>query len=580
MQRPFSIFCDWSMHDELGDAIELDEAMTLSALDTLERWQREFGVRFDYYLLDAFWFDPAAAYIAFKQPHWPRGFEAARARITGLGMKPGLWYDVNASFLKPAAWRASLDKSGRAHSLAEGPYAAGLEAAWRYAIEKWHVRLFKLDFTNFYCQAAGSILAPEENYARSVATLRMILGGLRREYPDLAVIAYNGMERRPGYLGSPIGMPIKQGFDLSWLDVCDYLYSGDPRPSDLPRSDLRRSIDIFQDHQVWCMAQNGFPFERVDDHGCMVGSTNTAFYQGRHGFRRTYLASLARGGQRDSYYGDPALVDDDDVRFLKAARQLYFSAFHRGLTTAWQGSEPGLAPWHGCLTGGAAAGLLYLVNGSCTCQQIEIQLPGLRLARVLYADAALSLPLAVGAERLLVELLPEQMAVVGLGEYADPANDLGVNRDSLQMRTMQPLSLTWNWVSADELEAAYRGAWPSGAQLLVYAQTRTHPQATPWKLAGAGLPERFGQEMTNKGERPPSSIAQKQVEIQVMTTRGDVSPSDEIPAVPIWAGISWVARRYILDNEDTNTGITIRIHQNLDPRREIVPYAYIVTSTA
>ena len=578
MRRPFSIFCDWSMHDELGDAIELDEAMTLSALDTLERWQREFAVRFDYYLLDAFWFDPSAPYTAFKQPHWPHGFETARARILELGMKPGLWYDVNASFLKPAGWSASLDKASRAHSLAEGPYAVGLEAAWRYAIEQWDVRLFKLDFTDFYCQSATSTLPPEENYARSVAVLRVILSRLRREYPDLAVIAYNGMERWPGYLGSPVGMPIRQGFDLSWLDVCDYLYSGDPRPGDLPRTDLRRSIDAFQDHQVWCMVQNGFPFERVDDHGCMVGSTNTAFYQERHGFRRTYPASLARGGQRDIYYGDPALVSDDDVRFLSATRQLYFSAFGRGLTTSLQGGEPGLSPWHGALTGGATAGLLYLVNGSCASQQIEIQLPGLRRARVLFADATLSLPLAVGAERLLLELLPEQMAVIGLGEYADAAFELGVNADSLQMRSMQPLSVTWNWSNADELEATYLGPWQPGAQLLVYAQTRTHPQATPWKLAGAGLPERFGQEMTNKGERPPSSIAHQQVEIRVTTAYGDLSPCDEIPAVPIWAGISWVARRFALDEAVTRAGITIRIRQKLDPRREIVLHVYTVTS--
>jgi hypothetical protein len=26
-------------------------------------------------------------------------------------------------------------------------------------------------------------------------------------------------------------VPLKQGFDLSWLDVCDFLYSGDPRPT-------------------------------------------------------------------------------------------------------------------------------------------------------------------------------------------------------------------------------------------------------------------------------------------------------------------------------------------------------------
>ncbi|MCE5258503.1 MAG: hypothetical protein LLG44_05505 [Chloroflexi bacterium] len=577
MRRPFSIYCDWAMHDELGDAIELDEAMTLRALAVLERWQRELGLRFDYYLLDAFWFEPAAPYTAFKKPHWPDGFERAHERIAALGMTPGLWYDVNASWLNPPEWRGSLSAKGRGHSLAEGPYADGLEAAWRYAIETWGVRLFKLDFANFYLQKADSALCPEENYARSCDTLRNILRRLRRAYPDLAVIAYNGFERWPGYLGSPIGLPLKQGFDLSWLEVCDYLYSGDPRPSDLPRSDLRRSIDIFQDHQVWVMRQNGFPFERIDDHGCMVGSSNTAFYQGSHGFRRTYLGSLARGGQRDIYYGDPALLSDDEARFMAAARALYFGAFQNGLTTALLGGEPGVSAWHGTVTGGAAAGLVYLVNGSCSRQQVRLGLPGLRNARVLYADDALALPLAVGAEQLLVELLPEQMALIGLGTYSSENCVLGTCHDSPQALSIRPLPLTWEWTSADTLTAAYQGSWEPGTQLLVYAQACSHPQATPWKLAGSGLPERFGQEMTNKGERPAASCAHRQVAISVRTSAGELAPCRELPSVPIWAGISWVGRCYTVTTTAAQAGITLDVQQHLDPASLIVPYAYVVT---
>ncbi|MHB9033783.1 MAG: alpha-amylase family protein [Anaerolineae bacterium] len=577
MRRPFSIFCDWAMHDELGDAIELDEPMTLRALDVLERWQREFGLRFDYYLLDAFWFDPAAPYTALKKPHWPAGFEHARHRMLALGMKPGLWYDVNASWLNAPEWQGSLSARGRGFSLAEGPYAASLERAWRYALETWEVRLFKLDFANFYIQKAGSELTPEENYARSAAVLRDILGRLRREYPDLGVIAYNGFERWPGYLGSPIGLPLKQGFDLSWLGVCDYLYSGDPRLSDLPRSDLRRSIDIFQDHQVWVMRRNGFPFERIDDHGCMVGASNTAFYQGSHGFKRTYLGSLARGGQRDIYYGDPSLLNDAEVRFMTASRRLYFGAYERGLTSSWVGGEPGYSAWHGVLTGGAASGLFYLVNGSCSRQQVKLELPGLRRAAVLCADLALDVPLAVGAEQLTVEVLPEQMVLVGLGEYADAGSSLGICADSLQPAEMRPLTITWEWAAPDLLRGSYQGSWQAGASLLVYAQACMHPQATPWKLAGAGWPERFGQEMTKAGERPATSAAHRQVEITVETGTSAFPSVSELPSVPIWAGISWVGRYYQIEESDAKQGFTITIRQRLEPLREIIPSAYMVT---
>lgn len=96
--RPFSVYCDWGLHDELGDNIELDEKMTLEVLDRLKYW-REKGVTFDYYLFDAFWFDPSGDYKQFKKTHWPSGFEKVRGIIEELGMKPGLWFDVNGFYL-------------------------------------------------------------------------------------------------------------------------------------------------------------------------------------------------------------------------------------------------------------------------------------------------------------------------------------------------------------------------------------------------------------------------------------------------------------------------------------------------
>ena len=127
--------------------------MCLTALKTLRRWKQQFGVGYDYFMLDAFWFDMKRPYDTFKKPHWPNGFERVRDEALELGMNPGLWYSVNAHKFKVPAWQGSLD-GGEGHSLAHGPYAAELEKAWRYAIENWHVRLFKLDFAN--CGGCGA----------------------------------------------------------------------------------------------------------------------------------------------------------------------------------------------------------------------------------------------------------------------------------------------------------------------------------------------------------------------------------------------------------------------------------------
>ena len=35
LNRPFSIYCDWALHDEIGDNVELDEEMALEVLEKL-----------------------------------------------------------------------------------------------------------------------------------------------------------------------------------------------------------------------------------------------------------------------------------------------------------------------------------------------------------------------------------------------------------------------------------------------------------------------------------------------------------------------------------------------------------------
>jgi hypothetical protein len=43
---------------------------------------------------------------------------------------------------------------------------------------------------------------------------------------------------------------------------------------------------------VWLFNKGAnIPLDRIDDHGCMTGGTNTSFYQGAYGFRRSYLAN-------------------------------------------------------------------------------------------------------------------------------------------------------------------------------------------------------------------------------------------------------------------------------------------------
>ena len=219
MRKPFSIYSTWGLQDELGDRVELSEALARKALQGLRRWRSQAGIQQDIFALDAFWFDPRQGYRHFKQPHWPNGFEPLLGEILELGMKPGLWYSVNGASLDVPAWQASRAADGKSFSLADGPYAEELHAALLYAAEHWQVRLFKFDFAGFFTAAAGVVRAPEETYRLSVDRFSEILRDLRRRFPDIWTISHCGFARNHG-LSTP-GTPELLATDPAWLEVMD-----------------------------------------------------------------------------------------------------------------------------------------------------------------------------------------------------------------------------------------------------------------------------------------------------------------------------------------------------------------------
>jgi hypothetical protein len=54
---PIVVYNNWSAYDELSDNIPLTEQLAMKELDEVLRLRR-LGLRFDYYTIDAFWFDP------------------------------------------------------------------------------------------------------------------------------------------------------------------------------------------------------------------------------------------------------------------------------------------------------------------------------------------------------------------------------------------------------------------------------------------------------------------------------------------------------------------------------------------
>ena len=561
LEKPFSVYCDWGLHDELGDNIELDEKMTLSVLDRLEYW-REKGVTFDYYLFDAFWFDPNGDYKQFKKTHWPNGFEKVREKIESLGMKPGLWFDVNG-FTSPKneAWKESLSTDGRSYCLFDGPYASGFYDALVYAYKDWGIRMFKLDFANFRAvtpRLEGKY-TEDDIYLKNTSALKEILKTFKSNSPEAVILAYNGYELIPGYITNT-SLPIKKGIDPSWLEVFDYMYSGDPRPADTPCISFRRSLDLYQDHMVYKFNYSGLPFYRIDDHGCMIGDTNTIYYLGKKSWRRSWIMTLIRGSKKAHLYGNLHLLDDSDIEFLKSSRDLFFSLYKDGLETSIIG-VPLRDPWHGFLLGGSANGLLALVNSSPVSQFIEMHLPGIRKAKVLFKDAGRNIDMEISSDEISLVLAPEQMVLLGLGEMAD-SEDLGECRDEPVPIEERNANIVFRRISQNEFE----GIWnPTDDQFLrIAVQVFQNSTALRLKAQKDGI----------KGKEP---AIQDYISVSAYQEGLEIPVYGWEPDRAVWSGCSWMNVLYDIRRLDKDKPLKIHIRSSVESSHNLKISAWVLS---
>jgi hypothetical protein len=143
LQAPISVYNNWSSYDELSDNIPLTEKLAMRELDELLRLKRA-GVRFDYYMMDAFWFAPDGAYRDWRKPNWPNGPDAWIKKCRDNGVLPGLWFSTNTLVKIQAApaWKNSLNANGSAMSFSEG----GFLPDFMSVLQHWYdrgIRMFK-----------------------------------------------------------------------------------------------------------------------------------------------------------------------------------------------------------------------------------------------------------------------------------------------------------------------------------------------------------------------------------------------------------------------------------------------------
>jgi hypothetical protein len=393
---------------------------------------RKAGARFDYYLMDAFWYARDGAYRTWRKPHWPNGPDAWLNACAENDIKPGLWVAGNTTHSHDpvAAWQDSLTADGHALCLFKG----GFLPHFLESLHLWYergVRLYKFDFMNLGAATPELEygMLPSEIRAANITVLQAGLKAFRQQHPDIVFIAYNGFEEHPptahGLYGTQnnTSQPFRKTVDTKWLEVFDSLYCGDPRPADVPAMNFWRAKDIYSDHMVRIYEMNGLPLQRIDNSGFMIGTTGTCYYRKTAAWQGMLLLSLARGGWVNTYYGNLDLLSDEQAVWFARVQALYLKLQQYGRFQTF-GALPGTAQPYGFAAEDASGGLYAVVNPSQSVQRVALPTTNAH-ADVLFCDSGYTPTITKGQ----VTLGPEQLVLVGTGEFAKSQSPLSQQMD-------------------------------------------------------------------------------------------------------------------------------------------------------
>lgn len=527
LQSPIWVYNDWSAYDELSDEVPLTEELAMRELNELVRLKRA-GAKVDYYVMDAFWYDPDGGYRTWRKD-WPDGPDVWLKGCLENGIKPGLWFGTNSLVhLNPAEkWRDSLTAKGGSMALSRG----GFLDDFADVLQSWYdrgVRLFKLDFADFDAAAKGDDLAGPRLSQRNRNALMAMLGAFRRRNPDVVLVAFNGFVGDVETAKSSV-----LHSDVRWLDVFDTLYAGDPRPANVPEMNFWRSVDIYSDRMVRRLELAGVPLERIDSTGFMIGDTGTIYGRRTAGWRGMAILTMARGGWINTIHGNLEFLDDDDLHWFAKAQALFEEVQKDGRAEAFGGFAGDRDPY-GYELAGTGGGLVVLVNPAQAIQ--EARLPGdeaARPGRVLYHDSGFA-PVLEGRS---LRLGPGQLAVVGAGRYADPRFDLGVGPDIRIPRSIAPIPADFARVG-DKLVFAATIAPPPAGDIRVIMRQRTEAGQVMRSVTRRNMGEFFTIE-ARQGDR----------ELPVATNHDKV----------VWSGLAWAAGEISRAAFDPKEPITVTL---------------------
>jgi hypothetical protein len=329
-KKIISLYTPYGINNQWGACPALTEGETFDVLQTLKGWQGK-GVKFDFFTLDQGWLDPTDQHH-FTPACFPEDGAEIVKSVSALGMKFGLWFATSNSGwsdgLNPKV-QASASPSpgqpdvpptlppvgnyrngypagggiGRVLCMASDAYWNEFKASVMYHVRENGARVVKVDNGGYYCNSTKHGHLPGRYSTEAIYNRLMELGDAVREAaPDALVIWYWGV-------GSPFwalhgdmvfesGL-FMEGSGTSWHPTLYY------------RDAVTLSLD--QNTQF----AKAIPGPLKDSLGVWLSQIRWGNFMGRERWREAVVMDLGRGSLLwPQLWGDPNLLDDDDLRFL------------------------------------------------------------------------------------------------------------------------------------------------------------------------------------------------------------------------------------------------------------------------
>lgn len=538
-RKPVTIYNNWSAYDELSDIIPLTEELAMKELDELIRLKKS-GVHVDYYVMDAFWFDKDGGYRTWHKERWPNGPDKWLEACKENDIKPGMWFSTNdriadndgGFFLNMIPeWKGSESTIPKALCLFKGGYLKHLSETLQIWADKG-IKVFKFDFARFAAASkeTQAEFSESEIIEKNKVAFIDALRQFRLKNPDVLIIAYNGFGGDNGNTYTPF----RQCVESRWLEVFDTLYCGDPRFSDVPAMNIWRSADIYSDHMVRQYELNGIPIHRIDNCGFMIGVAGTCYKRANNAWKGMMILELARGGWVNVYHGNMELLSEDDARWFARVQSMYTELQKNGTVSTF-GGLPGETKPYGFMAKGKKESLITVVNPSQAVVNVQFPASALLPSKILYADGGFKPELNGNT----ISLGPEQMAVIGLENYADEKFSLGID-DSINIPlSIENLAVNFKDTAKNTISGTLKPA--QGKDIRIIFQ----------QFGSDKFPVRAW------GGAPPKGKNMDEI-FKIVVTQGD----QQIPLTiqydkKIWSGLSWAAAE--IKNSSLKPAIPLKI---------------------